>query len=871
MADRTVRVRLVADIASYRAGLQNASKATADFGRQLASGSRDAHRFLDDVGRVGLLAGGALTLGLGLAARATLGFDRQLSELAAVSGATADEMDRLRQAALDAGQATAFSASEAALAQTELAKAGISTADILGGALSGALDLAAAGGLNLGQAAEIAAQAMTTFGLSGRDVGRVADALAAGANKSVADVDTLAQALAQSGLVAEQMGLSLEETVGTLALFSQNALNGSDAGTSFKTALMRLSAPTAEARALMDELGLRVYDAAGQMLPFAEVAENVQTALSGLTAEQRNLAMQTIFGQDAIRAANILLDEGGDGIRRWTSEVSVSGFAAEVAGTRMDNLAGDLETLRGSIETALIEGGSNATGVLRDLTQQTTTLVTGFGAMPRTLQGVGMGLGAVSATGLTAVGAFGTLYPRIQATKAALDGLGAGGQFLSRNLGRMATGLGVAGVAVAGVSYLFGRQAEKQAEAQRVVEAYTQAILDQNGALLDNIDAVTARELAQADFATDLREAGANFDVLNEGIRSSQEALELLSSQFSVGQLGGEFARELEEAGLAGSELGDELIRLYEAMGGRASGTFNDFLAKMADLSGAYSQSTEDAANMQATTEGLEGASGEAAGALGELGGAAAQTGADFTEAREAIESYRESLRASFDPVDAMRQAIADQAGAQRELNEVLADGEATSEDVEAALWALQEANLAVDQAAVDLSAGLRDGSVNALQFRESLDRWVAMGAMTAEQAQTIYDRFVELGTAADALQPLTEMTVTADASQATAAIAQLRRDLQGLANTGRLVVSVPGVAIRRAEGGLVPDLGTGPGDTVPAMLTKGEYVIREPVVRALGVDALDRLNYGGLALASPGDYVLRADDAARIFDGVPA
>src|SRR5207237_9211263 len=168
----------------------------------------------------------------------------------------------------------------------------------------------------------IAASSMTTFGLAGSDVERVADALAAGANKSVADVDTLAQALAQSGLVAEQYGLSLEETIGTLSLFSQNALNGSDAGTSFKPALQRLGAPTALAKDTMDGLGISVYDATGAMRPFAEVADSVQTALAGLTQEQRNAAMQTIFGQDAIRAANILFAEGGDGVRQWTDAVS---------------------------------------------------------------------------------------------------------------------------------------------------------------------------------------------------------------------------------------------------------------------------------------------------------------------------------------------------------------------------------------------------------------------------------------------------------------------------------------------------------------------------------------------------------------------
>lgn len=109
------------------------------------------------------------------------------------------QMGKLRQAAIDAGAATVFSASQAAQAESELAKAGISTADILGGALRGSLDLAAAGSLGLARAAEISAEAMTVFKLEGRDVAHIADVLSAGANKSSADVEGLAQALQQSG------------------------------------------------------------------------------------------------------------------------------------------------------------------------------------------------------------------------------------------------------------------------------------------------------------------------------------------------------------------------------------------------------------------------------------------------------------------------------------------------------------------------------------------------------------------------------------------------------------------------------------------------------------------------------------------------
>jgi TP901 family phage tail tape measure protein len=496
LSDRTIRVRLQAEINSYLAGIKQASTATKDFGRDLSGFGNTAKSDLSEIGNAGLVMGGAIAAAFGAAVVSTLNFDKQISELGAVSGATAEEMDQLRQAALDAGQATAFSASEAALAQTELAKAGVATADILSGGLTGALNLAAAGGIELGDAATYAANAMTTFGLSGGDVGHIADVLAAGANKSAADVTDLGTALQQSGLVADQFGLDLDDSVGVLSAFAQAGLRGSDAGTSFKTMLQRLVPQSQEAAEKMEELGIDMFDAAGNFVGIEQAAQELQDGLSGLTEEQRNSALATIFGSDAVRAATILYQEGADGVSEWISQVDDAGFASQVAADRMDNLSGDLETLRGAIETALIEGGSKATDAMRTLTQGVTDIVSGFSELPDAAQIAVLGLGGLTgAAGLT-LGVVAKLGPHIKAVHDSLMGMGSVGQLVAQNMGKMAVGLGVATVAVSAISLVLGQQASRQAEAQRVVEAYTDAIRDQNGELEENVDRVTATELA---------------------------------------------------------------------------------------------------------------------------------------------------------------------------------------------------------------------------------------------------------------------------------------------------------------------------------------------------------------------------------------
>ena len=249
-ADRSVKVELKASVSDYIGKITAASKATKDFSKSAVDAGAKHKQSFDKVGAGMAITGAAIGAAVGLAVKSFADFDKELSNVRAVSGATAGQMDSLRSAALKAGADTKYSASEAAKAEAELAKVGISTSDILGGALTGSLNLAAAGNIDLASAAEISGQAMKIFNLHGKDVGHIADVLASGANKSAADVSTLGQALQQGGLVAAQTGLSLEDTVGTLSAFADNALQSSDAGTSLKTMLQRLT-PQSDQAALL--------------------------------------------------------------------------------------------------------------------------------------------------------------------------------------------------------------------------------------------------------------------------------------------------------------------------------------------------------------------------------------------------------------------------------------------------------------------------------------------------------------------------------------------------------------------------------------------------------------------------------------------
>lgn len=380
--NRNITVRLLADTSNFTAGMAKVSGES-----QKTATTMEAAGGKSKLITTGIAAAGVAATALGVAAvRMAADFDASMSTVQANTGASADEMNQLRQAAIDAGADTIYSATESADAINELGKAGLSTSGILSGGLSGALNLAASDGMAVGDAAELMATTLKQFNLTGAESTQVADALAAGAGKAVGSAHDLGLALNQAGLVANSMGVSMQETTGTLAAFANAGMIGSDAGTSLKTMLQRLASPTDKAQTLMDELGINVYDANGKFIGLAGAAGQLQNGLSGLSQQERNAALNTIFGADAVRAANVLYEQGAEGIDDWTKAVSQSGYAADLAAKKNDNLKGDLENLSGSFESLMISLGEGGQGPLRSLVQTLDTLVDGFASLPAPVQ-----------------------------------------------------------------------------------------------------------------------------------------------------------------------------------------------------------------------------------------------------------------------------------------------------------------------------------------------------------------------------------------------------------------------------------------------------------------------------------------------------
>lgn len=397
MTDRSVSVALIAKVQGYVAGINTARAATQKLTSDIAASAKK-QTALRELGNAAGAMGVVAAAGFFMAVKAAATFDQAMSNVAATGSDAKANIDALRQAALDFGASTKFSATEAAAGIEALLKAGVSAQDVLGGGLSGALSLAAAGNLDVAGSAEAAASAMTQFGLSGADVPHVADLLAAAAGKAQGEVSDMAAALNQVGLVANQTGLTIEETTGGLAAFASAGLTGSDAGTAFKTMLQSLTPRSAQAAKLMEELNLSAYDAQGNFIGLTAYSGKLADALDGMSQQQQAATLKTIFGSDAVRAASVLYKQGADGIQGWIDQTNDAGFAAEVAATKMDNLMGDLEQLKGAFETALIGTGSDANNPLREMVQLLTELINGYNSLPGPVKN-----GALALVGLTAV------------------------------------------------------------------------------------------------------------------------------------------------------------------------------------------------------------------------------------------------------------------------------------------------------------------------------------------------------------------------------------------------------------------------------------------------------------------------------------
>lgn len=834
MADRTVTVTLRASVADYTAKMNAAARVTQELANKVDVAKSRAAQGYATIGRGMILTGGMVVAGFGAAIKAAADFDQRMALVQTLSKSTAGQMSQLRDAALHVGQAYGYSANQVADAEAELVKAGVSVSDILGGALVGALTLAAAGQTNVAQATEIAATAMTQFGLTGRDIPHVADLLAAGADKALGSVGDLGYALDQAGPSAHLFGVSLEETVGTLAAFAQAGQIGERGGTEFNQMLIQLANPSHEAATLMQQLGIEAFDAGGKFVGMANFAGELQDKLGPLTQAQRTNAEAVIFGSRAIKAANILYVEGQAGIEAWTKKVNDAGFAELQAAGKLNSLTGDWQKFEAAVTEALIGAGEGSQGVLRTMVQDATGAVSAWNNLPTPIKAVTKDIvllgGAVTLTG----GLVLVSISKWKAFNVALEDAGVGA--ISARSALM--GIGKAGLVtgvVVGIAYGFDKLANSVGRAAPTLDAAENSLIrlgrtgQVSGALLEvygkNLEDLKLRlqQISAPSYADQVEKSfdpgrlfGHPLNTIDLDTRDLDAFDKALADLVTSGRP--DLARRAF----------DKLTASEVAQGGKA--------AWLADHLHLYAKAVDTSKTV------AEIAAGAQRNFAFEMHHAATQTG----QATAAAKAYNDTLHAMYDPIFAFSQALDNAKDKQHAYTKAVKQFGADSKQARQALVDVATSTLDVTTNANALAAALKDNPALMKKFIDQLDQWKAHGQATGAEVDGLTSIVKGLLVQAGRLNGSDyHFKVTADTTQVHNAFSWLFSALNNIPSTKTVTI-------------------VGQKRTVPVTSPTHH---KRPEVHAYGGWVG---GYGGprqdnqLIMASTGEYVVNAYDAAR-------
>lgn len=394
------------------------------------------------LGTAGVLAAGGL--GIGTSIKTYSEYEKGLSNVKAVTNATDKQMQQLDTTAKTLGSTTAWSARHVTQAEELLGQAGFSVEETIT-ALPGLLNLASAGDLDLAAATDIASGTLRAFNLNADQSSHVADVLALSASATNSDVTDLGETMKYVAPVSQALGISLEDTAAASGLLSNANIKGSQAGTVLRQTIARLASPTSEAAKVMQNYGVNVFDAYGNMKPLGSVVDNLNSSLSKLTSQQRADVIATIFGTESMSGVLALMNQGGKSVSDLSKQLKdANGASQKMADTKLDNLNGQWIELKSAVEHMQITLGEKLTpyakefvtwltGKMPAITEEIVTIVDYLSKHTDDIKSLTMtviGLGTAF-TGLSAIGALGNTLTGIASLTSVLKGAGVAGETAS--------------------------------------------------------------------------------------------------------------------------------------------------------------------------------------------------------------------------------------------------------------------------------------------------------------------------------------------------------------------------------------------------------------------------------------------------------
>ncbi|MCF0105258.1 MAG: phage tail tape measure protein, partial [Holdemanella sp.] len=317
--------------------------------------------------------------GLGTAiVKVSSDFEAGMSEVSAISGATGDELEALRQKAMEMGAKTKFSASEASDGLKYMAMAGWKTTEMLDG-LEGIMNLASASGEDLGTTSDIVTDALTAFGLSAKDSTHFADILATASSNANTNVSLMGETFKYVAPVAGALGYSAEDVAHSIGLMANAGIKGSQAGTTLRSMFSRLSAPPKECAEAMDKLNISITNQDGSMKTLEQVMGDLRSAFNGLgEAESAELA-KNLAGQEAMSGLLAIVNASESDYNKLSTAIdNCDGSAENMANTMNDNLQGQLVLLKSQLEGVAIQLGEVIVPIVKKVVDKISEWVTAF-------------------------------------------------------------------------------------------------------------------------------------------------------------------------------------------------------------------------------------------------------------------------------------------------------------------------------------------------------------------------------------------------------------------------------------------------------------------------------------------------------------
>ena len=335
----------------------------------------------------------------GASVKAGMDFDSAMSQVAATMGVTTDEIQDLRDYAIEMGSSTSFSATDAANALNYMALAGYDAKTSMA-MLPTVLNLAAAGNMDLAAASDAVTDAQTALGLTTDQTVTLIDEMAQASSKTNTSVEQLSAAILTVGGTARAIKGGTKELTMLLGVLADNGVKGSEGGTALRNILLSLQSPTSKAADALNEMGIKIYDSQGNMRSMVDILADMNKAMGSMTEEQRTKWLTAIFNKRDLKSVNALLNTNAE---RW-DELAVAiddanGAASKMAATQLDNLKGSLTILKSALEGAAIAISDVLSPAIRKIAEWLTKKVAQFNNLsPKTqklLVGIALAIAAI--------------------------------------------------------------------------------------------------------------------------------------------------------------------------------------------------------------------------------------------------------------------------------------------------------------------------------------------------------------------------------------------------------------------------------------------------------------------------------------------